>query len=29
LRERDGESEGVLYIERVLKISIKWRKGLV
>jgi hypothetical protein len=29
LRERDGESEGVIYIERVLKITIKWRKGVV
>jgi hypothetical protein len=29
LRERDGESEGVIYIERVLKIAIKWRKGVV
>jgi hypothetical protein len=29
LRERDGESEGVIYIERVLKITIKWRKVVV
>ena len=29
MRERDGESEGVIYIERVLKIAIKWRKGVV
>jgi hypothetical protein len=29
LRERDGESEGVIYRERVLKIAIKWRKGVV
>jgi hypothetical protein len=29
VRERDGESEGVIYIERVSKIAIKWRKGVV
>jgi hypothetical protein len=29
LRERDGESEGVIYIESVLKIAIKWHKGVV
>jgi hypothetical protein len=29
LRERDGESDGVIYRERVLKITIKWRKGVV
>jgi hypothetical protein len=29
LRERDGESDGVIYIERVLKIAIKWCKGVV
>jgi hypothetical protein len=29
LRERDGESDGVIYRERVLKIAIKWHKGVV
>ena len=29
MRERDGESEGLIYIERVLKLAIKWRKGVV
>jgi hypothetical protein len=29
VRERDGESEGVIYRERVLKIAIKWCKGVV
>jgi hypothetical protein len=29
LRERDDDSEGVIYIERVLKIAIKWHKGVV
>ena len=29
MRERDGESEGVIYRERVSKIAIKWRKGVV
>jgi hypothetical protein len=29
VRERDGESEGVIYRQRVLKIAIKWRKGVL
>jgi hypothetical protein len=29
VRERDGESEGVIYRERVSKIAINWRKGVV